>query len=80
MNSRERFHATMRYQPVDRPWSWEMGPYGATVDRWLKEGLRSRGDVAHVGQYDRLEHVGVNFWLDAPFEVRVIEETAEHTV
>jgi len=42
MNSRERFHATMRYRPVDRPWSWEMGPYAATVDRWLKEGLRSR--------------------------------------
>ncbi|MCC7261679.1 MAG: hypothetical protein IT369_04060 [Candidatus Latescibacteria bacterium] len=80
MNSRERFHATMRYQAVDRPWRWEMGPYGATVDRWLKEGLRSRADVAHVGRYDRLEHVGVNFWLDPNFEITMIEETAEHTV
>jgi uroporphyrinogen decarboxylase len=80
MNSRERFHATMRYGAVDRPWSWEMGPYPATVDRWLREGLRSRADVPHIGRYDRLEHAGVNFWHDPPFEVTVLEETAEHTV
>lgn len=80
MNSRERFHATMQYGAVDRPWCWEMGPYPATVDRWLREGLRSRADLPYVGQYDRLEHVGVNFWQDPPFEPRVIEETDEHTV
>ena len=80
MNSRERFHATLRYGAIDRPWSWEMGPYPATIDRWLGEGLRSRADLPHVGQYDRLEHVGVNFWQDPPFEPKVIEETAEHTV
>ncbi len=80
MNSRERFHATMRYKPVDRLWSWEMGPYDATVARWLKEGLRSRADLAHIGRYDRLEHAGVNFWHDPSFEVLAIEETAEHTV
>lgn len=80
MNSRERFHATMRYKPVDRPWSWEMGPYAATVDRWLKEGLRSRAALAHMGRYDRLEHAGVNFWHDPPFEALVLEETAEHTI
>jgi uroporphyrinogen decarboxylase len=57
-----------------------MGPYAATVDRWLKEGLRSRAEVAHAGQYDRLEHAGVNFWHNPPFESRVIEETVEHTV
>ena len=80
MNSRERFQATMRYRAVDRPWSWEMGPYDATVDRWLKEGLRSRNDVGYLGRYDRLEYLRVNFWHDPPFGSTVIEETADHIV
>ncbi|MFH1085705.1 MAG: uroporphyrinogen decarboxylase family protein [Chloroflexota bacterium] len=39
MNSRERFLATMRFQPVDRAPDWEMGYWAGTLDRWHAEGL-----------------------------------------
>ena len=59
MNDRERFLATMNYQPRDRcPW-WEMWYWTETLDRWHKEGLPE--DV-HLQEYlgvDRRESVGV---------------------
>ncbi len=39
MNSRERFLATMRFQPSDRAPNWEMGYWAGTLDRWYAEGL-----------------------------------------
>jgi hypothetical protein len=39
MNARERFLATMRFQPVDRRPLWEWHYLPATVDRWYNEGL-----------------------------------------
>jgi uroporphyrinogen decarboxylase len=39
MNSRERFLATMRFQPVDRAPNWEMGYWAGTLDRFHAEGL-----------------------------------------
>ena len=40
MNARERFLATMRFQPVDRPFRWEtLGMWPETMDHWYAEGL-----------------------------------------
>ncbi|MHB1354852.1 MAG: uroporphyrinogen decarboxylase family protein [Anaerolineae bacterium] len=39
MNSRERFLATMRFQPVDRRPLWEWHYLPATIERWYGEGL-----------------------------------------
>jgi hypothetical protein len=39
MNSRERFLATMRFQPVDRRPLWEWHYLPATIERWYTEGL-----------------------------------------
>ena len=39
LNSRERFLATMNFQPADRALLWEMGYWGATLRRWYDEGL-----------------------------------------
>lgn len=41
MNSRERFLATMRFQPVDRRPLWEWHYFPATIERWHSEGLPS---------------------------------------
>jgi len=41
MNSRERFLATMRFEPVDRGIAWEWHFMPATVARWHNEGLPS---------------------------------------
>lgn len=39
MNSRERFLACMRFQPVDRAPNWEMGYWAGTLEHWYGEGL-----------------------------------------
>jgi hypothetical protein len=39
MNARERFLATMRFQPVDRRPLWEWHYFPATIERWHGEGL-----------------------------------------
>jgi uroporphyrinogen decarboxylase len=40
MNARERFLATLRFQPIDRPFRWEtFGMWPETLDRWYQENL-----------------------------------------
>ena len=40
MNARERFRATMRFEPVDRPFRWEtLGVWPETLDNWYAQGL-----------------------------------------
>jgi len=39
MNCQERFLAIARFQDVDRCPNWELGIWGQTYDRWLREGL-----------------------------------------
>ncbi|MCL4385713.1 MAG: hypothetical protein M1479_04525 [Actinobacteria bacterium] len=39
MNSREKFLETMDFNPKATPNKWEFGIWGATVERWYKEGL-----------------------------------------
>jgi uroporphyrinogen decarboxylase len=39
MNSRERFLACMRFEPLDRVPNWEMGYWAGTLQRWYEEGL-----------------------------------------
>jgi len=80
MNDRERFLATMNYQPHDRcPW-WEMWYWGETLDRWHKEGLPE--DV-HLQDYlgvDRRESVGVVVGLFPGFKRETLEETDEYEI
>ena len=72
MNARERFIATMNYQPVDRPPLWEWGPWGATVKRWQKEG-NFEGFPSEFHECDPREGVGVYFGFVPGFERRIIE-------
>jgi len=39
MNERERFLATAHFQKADRYPFWELGIWGQTYERWLREGL-----------------------------------------
>lgn len=39
MNSRERYLATMSFQPDVRPPIWEFAYWNATAERWYAEGL-----------------------------------------
>jgi len=42
MNARERFLATMNFEPVDRAPLWEFGYWVETLRRWYREGLVRR--------------------------------------
>lgn len=39
MNTRERFHATMNFESLDRPLFWEFGYWAPALKRWYEEGL-----------------------------------------
>jgi hypothetical protein len=39
MNSRERFLATMAFEPIDRPLYWESGYWAETLRQWYQQGL-----------------------------------------
>lgn len=45
MNTRERFLASMDFEPLDRPLLWEFGYWAPILKRWYAEGL-ARGDGA----------------------------------
>ena len=51
MTDKERFHATMRFEPCDQVLQWEQGFWGGTIERWYREGLERRlgveGDPAY---------------------------------
>ena len=50
MNTRERFHATMNFEPLDRPLYWEFGYWAPALRRWYEEGLpRVVGIPDHLG-------------------------------
>jgi len=63
MNSRERFVATCRFEPVDRPFRWDsLGAWDSTIERWEKEGMPHHEPEqlfhAHFG-FDRSSHNGI---------------------
>ncbi|MDF1513728.1 MAG: uroporphyrinogen decarboxylase family protein [Anaerolineae bacterium] len=81
MNSRERFNATMYYEPRDRcPWG-EMGFWPETLDRWHKEGWPDDVYLNQFFGFDRLrEGVPVNMGFVPAFERQVIEETDRYII
>jgi hypothetical protein len=73
MTARDRFHATMEFEPLDRPLYWEFGYWEPTLKRWYREGL-----ATVVGVPETLGGDGVVFGealgIDAgnsPFDVDV---------
>lgn len=86
MNDRERFLAVMEYKPVDRVPNWELGLWGQTQERWLKEGARAEqidGDwfsgIPALG-HDRREFVNVRMGMIPPFEAKVLERTDRYEI
>jgi len=81
MNDRERFQATMYYQPRDRcPWG-EMGFWPETLDVWRKQGMPVDVYVNDYFGFDRLrEQVDVSFGFIPGFETETLEETSEYRI
>jgi len=86
MNHRERFLAVMDHRPPPAVPNWELGVWGQTRDRWLKEGLREeeviwdwfRGDP-YWGM-DLREFVNVQMGMQPSFPTEVLESTDRYEI
>ena len=80
MNDRERFIRTMQFQSVDRFPHYELGLWGQTIERYLKEGMPEEAakDNFFVGskffQLDHREFVPVNVNMVPGFTAKVYHE------
>ena len=88
MNARERFRATCRFAPLDRPFHWEtIGFWPETTARWHSEGLPRDIDGYLTSAYFNLDlripifvgdHENPGFF--PVFDEQVIEETDQYRV
>jgi uroporphyrinogen-III decarboxylase len=92
MNSRERFLATINFEPVDRAFRWEApAVWPATIKRWHHEGLPRHITCSNITDsevYDYFEMdklVWLPFkggWIGDPYEpmfdYKILEDDGEH--
>ncbi len=71
MTPKERFHACMHFEPMDRPPLREWGPWTQTRQRWLKEGMPETGPP-QFAECDPWLDCGLEFGFVPPFEVEEI--------
>ena len=72
MTDRERFHAVLNYQPVDRCVYRAEGGWPETYERWRTEGWTP--ETGPFYPTDRWEWQGGWFFPNPPFEHKVVEE------
>jgi len=86
VNARERFLATVKFRPADRYPYWELGIWGQTYERWLREGLSEddlrgswfRGEPKFA-ELDRREFIRLNLKPIPGFR-RIIEESERYII
>ncbi|MCX6374830.1 MAG: hypothetical protein NTU88_02105 [Armatimonadetes bacterium] len=80
MNNRERFHKVCNFEQVDRPPRWDcLGFWGATVERWRREGLPPDVPPEVYFEMDPRPCIPIDAGFThipyrPPFEHRVLEE------
>jgi len=86
MNERERFLATVNFQRADRYPFWELGIWGQTYERWLREGLNEnelQGDwfrgEPKFARLDRRDFIPLDLGPIPGFE-RTIDENDRYVV
>ncbi|MGQ9733364.1 MAG: uroporphyrinogen decarboxylase family protein [Candidatus Zipacnadales bacterium] len=77
MTVKERFHACMKFEPMDRPPLREWGPWTQTWHRWLREGMPESGPP-QFAECDHWLDCGLDFGFVPKFEVEEIARD-EHT-
>ncbi len=84
MNDRERYLATVGFQPVDRYPYYELGIWGQTYERWLREGLPEeelQGDwfrgQPRFARLDKREYIRLDMRPIPGFE-RTVGETERY--
>ena len=84
MNDRERFLATMRYQPRDRCPIWDFGFWDETLLRWHDEGLPddvtdNEKAARFFGMDDFDAGCSVHMGLLPEFTAQIIREDANYS-
>lgn len=88
MNDRQRFNATMHYQPRDRSPLFDFNYWDETVPEWHKQGLDAKWTRRNVGDYFGLDAslgggepegwgYGINHGLCPGFERKIIEDAGD---
>src|SRR5690242_463011 len=88
MNDRQRFNATMHYQPRDRSPLYDFNFWAETVPEWYKQGLPRKYDHRNVREYFGLDcslaggepgnwNAGVHCGLCPGFESKIIEDDGD---
>jgi len=90
MNHRERFLATMHYEPVDRAPLYDFNFWDETVPEWHKQGLPKHVTRENIWRYvgidaslaggDQDWSAGARVDLCPGFEAKVIEDRGDHEV
>jgi uroporphyrinogen decarboxylase len=87
MNTRERFHAQMHYQPRDRSVIWDFNFWRETIDVWHEQGLPREITHNYSGAgtddffgMDPTYHGMVHVGLCPGFEAKVIEDRGDHEI
>jgi len=78
MNNKERYYAITHYQPFDRLFHWEMGPYEETTKRWQREGMPKDKSLAELAGYDAFGHAPIGLGLIPGFSYEVLDEEGEY--
>ena len=88
MNDRQRFYATMHYQPRDRSPLCDFGFWDETLVLWREQGLPAHVNASNADVFfgmdfglDRIGGAsGINVGLVPPFEEKVLEDRGDHEV
>jgi hypothetical protein len=77
MSDRERFNRQMHYQPIDRCFNMEFGYWDENFTEWdlfRENGIHNNWEADIFFNFDCIETISGNVWMNPPFERRVIEE------
>jgi uroporphyrinogen-III decarboxylase len=86
MTGRERFLATMEYQPVDRVPNHEAGVWEQTIDRWEAEGLNRYSLTwdwftgCEAFEMDAREFIPLRLGMMPGYDEEVLEETERYVI
>jgi len=77
MTSHERFKRMYDHREADRAPIID-APWGATIERWRREGMPENVDFVDFFALDHVSHIGVD--ISPRYEAKVIEETDAYTI
>jgi uroporphyrinogen decarboxylase len=83
MNERQRFHATMHYQPRDRAPIYDFSFWDETVVVWYDQGLPPSVTLDNSDDFfgmDSFYHTGVTVDLAPTFEELILEDRGDHEI